>query len=344
MGRLNEEQLKNQIKNGEFSNLYLIYGEESYLKEHYVNKLKKALVDSAFADFNLHVHEKSSKIDDVLMDAQMMPMMGEYTVVVVHDYPLTDSKEYMDKLKEFFKDVPETCVLIFWLDSIVFDEKKDSKWQTVVNAFSKAGEAVNLEKRSESDLARLVSAKVKKAGCEIDSSVARYFVNAVGSDIQTIVNEIEKLCYFVPGGSITRETVDKLAVKSLQARVFDLSKFILAGDGDRAYSALRVLFSQREEPISILAVIASYYIDMYRAKCARTTGVSENDVLDYYNYGGRKWILSNAARDGAKISVEALRNAIDILSETDEMMKSTSVDNNLLLEETIAKLLLIRNK
>ncbi len=344
MGKLREEQLKEQLKSRSFSNLYLIYGEENYLKEYYVNKLKKALVDSDFADFNLHIHEKGSSLDDILMDAQMMPMMGEYTVVVVHDYPLTDSKEYMEKLKEFFKDVPETCVLVFWLDSITFDEKKDSKWISIVNAFSKAGDAVNLARRSEGDLAKLVMTRAKKRGCEIDNSSARYLVNAVGLDIQTVINETEKICAYLPSGTITREVIDKLAVKSLQARVFDLSKYILSGDSDRAYNSLRALFAQREDAIPILAVISSYYIDMYRAKCAKASGVTERDVMDYYNYGVRDWVLTNAARDGARISVVSLRQAIDILSKTDELMKSTAVDRNLLLEETVAKLLLIRNK
>ena len=186
--------------------------------------------------------------------------------------------------------------------------------------------------------------RAKKHGCEIDNNTSRYLVNSVGFDIQTIINETDKICSFIPSGTITREVVDKLAVKSLQARVFDLSRYILSGDSDRAYNSLRALFALREDAIPILAVISSYYIDMYRAKCAKSSGVSEKDVADYYSYGNRAWVLTNAARDAAKISVEALRSAIDILAKTDELMKSTAVDRNLLLEETVAKLLLIRNK
>ena len=54
MAKIGEKELKQHIKNKEFSNAYFIYGEESYLKEFYVNKLKEIIVEPAFADFNFH--------------------------------------------------------------------------------------------------------------------------------------------------------------------------------------------------------------------------------------------------------------------------------------------------
>ena len=54
MAKIGEAELKNQIKNNDFSNVYMIYGDEGYLKEFYVKKLKEKLVEPAFADFNFH--------------------------------------------------------------------------------------------------------------------------------------------------------------------------------------------------------------------------------------------------------------------------------------------------
>ena len=52
MAKIGETELKNRIKSGDFSPIYMLYGEESYLKEHYVSKLKGKILDPAFADFN----------------------------------------------------------------------------------------------------------------------------------------------------------------------------------------------------------------------------------------------------------------------------------------------------
>ncbi len=345
MALIDEKTLKEQIKSDNFSNVYMIYGEESYLKEHYVSKLKNAVVDSAFADFNLHEYEgKNTSITDILQDAEMLPMMSEYSFLLVHDYPIDKSSSDMDELKNFFKDVPDTCVLVFWFDSIVVDAKKNSKWNTVIKNFSKAGSVICLDKRSENELIKLIVNYAKKKGCVIDNSNASYLVSVVGNDIKTVFNELDKICAYANQSEISRDIVDKLATKSLQARVFDLSKNILNGNSDGAYTILNSLIAQKESEIAILSVIASCYVDMYRVKCAKSAGESELDVAKYYPYKNREFLLRNAARDCRNLSFDALRQAIDILSQADEMLKSSSIGPRIILEETIAKLLMLRNK
>ncbi|MBQ7203067.1 MAG: DNA polymerase III subunit delta [Eubacterium sp.] len=343
MPKLTEKELKEQIKTENFSNVYMLYGEESYLKEYYVGKLKEKLVDSAFADFNFHQHEgKNSSIDDILQDAEMLPMMSEYSLVLVHDYPLDKNQGDLKALKEFFKDIPPSCVLVFWFDSIEVDTKKSAKWRAIEKEFSSAGCSVNLEKRSESELVKLILSSAKKRSCTITSQNAAYIISVVGSDIQTIFSELEKFCAFAAGGEITKEIIDDLAIKSLQARVYDLSKFILKGDGDNAYKILETLFAQKEEPISILAVISSTYVDMYRVKCAKAAGENEMNLTEFFTYRGREFLIRNAARDCRTISIASLRSALDHLTEADMLMKSTSVDGKILLEETVAKLLMLK--
>lgn len=344
MARLGENELKLQIKNGEFSNAYLIYGEESYLKDFYIKKLKNKLVDPAFEDFNFHSYDgKNASVDDIIMDSQMVPMMSEYSFILVHDFPLDKNKNDSDKIKAFLKELPESAVVVFWMDSIEVDVKRNSKWKSIEGAFAKYASSVNLEKRSENELSKLVISSAKKRGCSIDSMTAKYFISIVGSDIQTIFSELEKLCAYSENSEITKGVIDKLATKSLQARVFDLSRFILKGDSNGAYNVLSVLFAQKEESIGILSVITNCYVDMYRVKCAKSANKSENDVTNYFNYKGREFLVRNAARDSSKISIKALREMLDVLANTDEMMKSTAVNKQLLLEETVAKLLILRN-
>ncbi|MBQ7740810.1 MAG: DNA polymerase III subunit delta [Eubacterium sp.] len=344
MARISENELKAQLKSGEFSNVYIIYGEENYLKEYYVKKLKNKLVDSAFEDFNFHSYDgKNASMDDIIMDAQMIPMMSEYSFVLVHDFPFDKDKDACDKIKEYIKEPVESAVIVFWMDAIEVDIKKNSKYKSLEAAFSKNACSVNLERRSENDLAKLIVSSAKKRGCKIDMQNARYLISIVGSDIQTIFNELEKLCANIGEGEIDKKLIDSLATKSLQARVFDLSRFILRGDSNGAYNVLRVLFAQKEEPIGILSVISNCYIDMYRVKCAKRAGANEGDIANYFNYKGRDFLIRNAARDVSSVSKHALRSAIDVLCETDEAMKSTAIDKNILLEETVAKLLMLRN-
>lgn len=344
MAKIGETELKNRIKNGELSPVYMLYGEESYLKEHYALRLKSKTVDPAFEDFNFHRYDSNkTPLSDILNDADMMPVMSSHSFLLVHDYPLNKSKDDIKLLEEYCSDVNESAVIVLWFDNVEVDVKKDSKWKKIEALVDKVGVCVDFEKRNERDLARLAAAKAKKASCTLSSADAQYLVSIVGNDIKTVFNELDKMCCYVNGGEITREVIDLLAVKCLQARVFDLSKFILAGNSDGAYEVLRAMFAQKENPISVLSVISSCYIDMYRAKCAIASGEGEASLAKYFNYANRKWLITNAVRDSKKLSLENLRDAIDVLSLTDEKMKSTSLNPNLLLEETVTKLLMLRN-
>lgn len=345
MAIIGEAELKEQIKTNSISSVYMIYGEESYLKEYYVKKLKSAVVEPTFADFNLHEYEgRDTSINEILQDAEMLPMMAERSFLLVHDYPLDKSAGDMNELKEFFKDVPDTCVLVFWFDSIEVDQKKNSKWKTIIKHFEKAGNAVCIDKKTEGELVKLLVSYAKRHKCALDARGARYLVSVVGNDMKILFNELDKMCSYSQDGIISKEIIDRLATKSLQAKVFDLSKNILNGNSDGAYTILNNLLAQKESEIAIMSAISSCYIDMYRVKCAKAAGESEMNVGEYFSYRGREFLLRNAARDSRNVSFEGLRQAIDVLSWADELLKSATIEKRVVLEETIAKLLMLRNK
>jgi DNA polymerase-3 subunit delta len=341
LAKIKELQLKEQIKTGNFSNAYFIYGEESYLKEHYVSQLKKKIVDPVFESFNYHQFDgKDISLDDILKDAQMLPMMSEYNFVLVRDYPITKSKNDLKLLIEFLQDVPESTVFIMVYDAVLLDEKS-ATFKKLVSSFDAAGSVVNLEKRSENDVAKLLVSGAKKRGSSIDINNARYLISISGNDLKTLFNELDKLSYFAQGKEITKDIIDNMATKCLQARIYDISKAVVAGNSNVAYSALDTLFSMKEDPIKILAAIGGVYVDMYRVKCAKVAGYSYDDVAGHYNYRGREFALKNASRDCAKLTEQQLRNSLDEIINTDIKLKSTAIDKKLLLEELIIKLILI---
>ncbi len=66
--------------------------------------------------------------------------------------------------------------------------------------------------------------------------------------------------------------VEELVPKSTETTVFLLAGALVAGDYEKAYTLLDVLFYQREEPIAILGALATSYVDMYRVRAALESG------------------------------------------------------------------------
>ena len=135
--------------------------------------------------------------------------------------------------------------------------------------------------------------------------------------------------------------IDRLAVKCLQSKIYDLSNAVVRGNYEKAYSVLDSLFAAKEDPIKVLSAISGCFVDMYRVKCAKTAGMPFDDVSNYFSYRGREFALKNAFRDSASLSFSQLRKSIDVIMNADNSLKSTSADSRLVLEEMLVKLLLV---
>jgi len=72
------------------------------------------------------------------------------------------------------------------------------------------------------------------------------------------------------------------------------------------YEVLHRLFYQREKPIMILSVLSGCYVDLYRAKAAASAGVPAESLAAEFKYRGREFVLRNAARDSARLSLPTL--------------------------------------
>lgn len=346
----NEDDLKKQIKSGSFSRVYVIYGNESYLKQYYSDLIAQKTVDKDFKDFNLHVLDGTKTDLTALSDCVMsFPMMSEYSCTLVTDFPLTSYMGERGKpdadFDEIISGLPDSTVLVFKMNTVDVDPK-NAKWSKLLKYIdSKGGVCAEISKRTSAQLQKLLIDSAKKKGCELLSEDAYYMVNAVGDDMSTLRNELDKLCAYKKEGRITREDIDNTVILSVEAKVFSLSRYITSGDGDNALLTLSNLFKLKEEPVAVLGVLSKAYVDMYRVKAAKEKGEIPARLAEYFpsSYRGRGFIITNAARDGAKYSLSSLHKAIECLLDADRRLKSTGEDPKAVLEELVLRLLRIHD-
>lgn len=345
MAEITEKELKKQIAHGMFSPVYLLYGEESYLKQYYAGLISEKSVPKGFETFNLHKLEgKETTFDEIADAAEQLPMMAERTCVLVRDFDLKALKgAQREKLEAFLADPPETCSVVFWMDTIEVSPKQSRDWQGLIKLFAKSGSAVNLGRRTAADLTRQLCASAKKRGGVLSPDIASYLVSFSGSDLHILVNELDKLCAYAAGREITQADIDAVCIKSVEATAFDMVKALLRGNYADAYRMLDTLFAQKTEPVMIAGALISSYVDMYRAKAALSSGERTEAVAQAFNYKGREFRLRYAAQDASRLTLEQLRECLDVLSEADESLKSTRTDKRLVLEEAMLRLKCITN-
>ena len=116
----------------------------------------------------------------------------------------------------------------------------------------------------------------KKEVVQLSKQNAAHILFLSGNDLQTLYNEIEKLCAYTKEGEITKEAIDLNVVRNFETTVFLLANAIVAGNYSKAYELLDILFYQNEEPIAILAVLATSlcrYVSCPRLYTKRTSGI-----------------------------------------------------------------------
>ena len=328
-----EETLKRSLKDGK-TNVYILFGDDGYLKKMYKDKISHAVSDPEDV-FNFNKFGPNCDLQEVYDAVLQFPMMSDKKCVILTDYDFSGcTKSDYDKLCTVISEVPDSCVFILWFDSMEIDYKKNAKLKKLVTEAEKAGGmAVALNHRTTAELVKMLTDGAKKRGCVFENNAARQLVETVGQDINTLVNELEKLCSFVNGGQITLETIGKVAVKSVESSIYDLSKQIIDCNMEKAMNLLDDLFFMRVEPIIILSTVSSCYVDMYRLFVGKTKGMSLNEIADTFGYKNNKFLLEKAQNNIKKFDFNKFNLSFEALCEADKGLKSFGTDARIVLEK-----------
>lgn len=337
--KLQEKTLWQNIKSGNLLPVYLIRGNEGYLKQKYANLLADSVVPAGLEAFNFHkLKGEDTTPEEIATCVEALPAMCERTCVFVHDFDFDDCNEgEKEQLISLLSDLPDTCVLIFWQDTKGFSTKtKLSK--EILSLIDKAGAVCDLDKREPRELVKFIVSECKKNEREIDFDVANYMLSCVGDDMSNLVNEVEKLCAFTKG-TIRESDIDAVCIKSVEATAFQMIDALLANNFDEAFSDIKILFEQKTEPNMIFGAIVSTYVDMYRAKVTLESGKSLADLRGVYPAVYKSdFRLKNAANRAKKYSLPALENSLEILSRADFKLKQTMDDKQMVLEKLLIEL------
>lgn len=346
MAEINEAALKKQIDSGAPERVYFLYGEEKTLVRRAAGRIMDAF-GGTFEDFNLQKFPAEATADDVHNAVEALPFMSEFKCVAVADMNFESmAANELDKFKEIIGNVPESTVLVFWYPTLDFEYKK-GKWKTFLTQMGKKAALVLLTHMPQAELEKYLCAQAAKRKCELPRKLAGKIIEYAGNELQVLQSELEKLCSFAletAGGVIDDAMVEKLTTQNMETTVFKLTDAIVAGQFDKAYGLLDLLFYQNEEPIGIVTVLAGSFIDMYRVRAALQGGKTSAFPAEYENYRGREFRLRNAERDVRRLSTDVLRECLAAILDADLALKSSRTAPRVVVEELLAKLLLITKK
>ncbi len=347
MSIVNETDLKKDISSKNFAPVYLIYGDDSFLKNHYKDTLAKKTSDGD-PFFNLQKFDGDIDLQDVFDAVNMFPMMAESKSVTLTDYDFEHcAKSDFDRLIQLISNVGETCTFIICFDTVEFDAKRGNKEKKLIDAVNKAGgNCAEINHRSITSLIKMLSDGAKKRSCKFEEIAIRHLIEISGNDLSTLKNELDKLCAFVgKDGIINSDTVDLVCVKTIDASVYEYVKQILSCKVSNAISMLDDMFFMRIEPMAILSVTASSFVDIYRAYTGNISGVKKLDIASDFKYPKNKlFLIDRATQNLKKFNAKKIKLSLNAIADTDKLIKSYGSDPQSLLEQLTVKLIYIIEK
>ncbi len=338
MPPISEQRLKEEVKKQNKS-VYILFGNDGYLKRNYNNKIAASCAEKDDI-FNYQSFFGSCDLQEVYDAVLQFPVMADKKVVILTDYDIEKcKKEDFDKLCTIISDVPDSCVFILLFDVLEVTYKKNNKLSKLVTLAEKNnGVAAELNHRTAAELMKMLENGAQKRGCTMVGGAARYLVENAGDDINTLTNELLKLCAYIGKGEITKETVDLVSVKTVEASVYNLTKQIIAYNMTAALKTLDELFYLKVEPFIILATVSNFYVDLYRAYLGKERGMKAEEVAKDFGYFGRDFVVRNAMSDSRKFDDKRFELSFDALRAADKTLKSFSGDSRTALEKLVVKL------
>jgi DNA polymerase-3 subunit delta len=336
---LTREDLRNQLIRGEIAPVYLLFGEETYLRDSAAKFIAdKALNDSSLREFNETVFSLAeSKIEFALSSAEQMPMISTRRVVRITEVVVSASgkKETLKEedetvLMRYLARPSETSVVIFVADEL--DKRRKISKLLLENSV-----AVEFTPLSDNELIDEVKKQLKKVSAQIEERAARHLIGLVGNDLRKLTTEAEKLATAaLPDSLVTFELVEQLVPNSRELSNFELTDYLLAKNRTRALQILHKILDDGAEPLMLLGLIANNFHRLFLAKELMRNGVDRTEVARTMRlpFSKQEEFLAAARRADA----ERLSWNLQRIAQADLAIKTSQATPRLQIEMLVCEL------
>ncbi len=323
------KRIAQDIRNGQLGNLYLLYGEEAYLRRQYRDKLKAALVPQEDA-MNCSVYSgKDINANEVVDLAGTMPFFAERRVVIVENSGWFKSGN--DQIAALVKSLPDTTCMIFV-------EAEVDKRGKLFKAVTANGCAALCEMQDEATLRKWVMGLLKKENKTITPDALNLLLDKTGTNMENIRREVEKLvCYRYYEDGITAADVEELCIVQIQNQIFDMVEAVAQKKQKQALGLYYNLLALKEAPMKILALTARQFHMLLQVKEMKSKGYQESDIARQTGlnpYFLKKKYIPQAAQFKLPQIEAALRTCV----EAEENIKTGRMSDMLSVELIIVSL------
>ena len=330
------QELKAAIRAKNVENLYFFHGEETFLLHHYLEQLKKLLLDELTESFNYHrLNSENFDIREFADAVENLPMMAEHTLVQVDDVDIFKMPEdSRNKLAEVLSDIPDYCTVVFTY--VTASWKPDKRLKKLWDAVSK-GQIVEFAKQEPKDLIPWITRHFAAKGKRISSDLCGYLMELTGGTMTALSGEIDKICAYSGADHIQKTDIEAVTEPVMDAVVFQMTDLLGQGQYAAALAKLQQLFKMQQEPIAILGAVGGHFRRIGTARTLLDHGKQTGDFMKLCGISS-SYAAQKSMDMARRFRPEFCRKAAELVLETDRRMKTSFDEPERLLEILILEL------
>ena len=332
------EELENQINKKQIKGIYLFYGEETFLLDQQVSKIKK-IFGERVKGINYIVIDETN-VQELISDIETPAFGFEKKLIIAKNTGIFKregkgrsggpSKELKEKINEYIK---QNIDLINEVAIIIFIENEVEK-NSIYNTIEKLGIICNFEEQKAFQIIKRLKSICNIYKVNVDESTLQYLIECCGTNMQDLINEIRKLIEYAGiNGTIQKRDIDKLCIKKIESVIFDLTDNLGQKKVKEAIDVLHNLITAKEPIQKILITLYNHFKKLYFVKLAIE---SNDDIASVLNLKPNQMFLINKYKMQAKgFKTFELRKIIQELEDLDYKYKIGLIDLNLGLESIL---------
>lgn len=332
---LKVEKLEKQLNQGSTKGIYLLYGEDTFLLEQQLNKIKKNFGETIKGINYIYIDENS--VQELIADIETPAFGYPNKLIIARETGIFKrevkgrsggaSKELKDKINTYLKEnvdmINESVILVF--------VENQAEKNSIYNTIEKIGTVCNFEEQKPFQIIKRLKAICNAYKVNVDENTLQYLIESCGTNMQDLINEIRKLIeYAGENGTIQKKDIDKLCIKKIESIIFDLTDNLGQKKVKEAMEVLYNLIASKEPIQKILITLYNHFKKLYFVKLAI---YYNKDIAQSLQLKPNQMFLVNKYKLQAKgFKTSELKKIIQELEELDYKYKIGLIDLNVGLE------------
>lgn len=318
--------INEHIKTNEFKNLYLLYGDEPYLKKQYRDKLRNAVAGDDTMNYSYFEGDKI-QIKDVLDVADTMPFFAQRRLIIIENSGFLKSSN--EKLADYISSIPDYLIMVFVENEV----DKRNKVYKVINA---NGYVSEMKPQSQPVLEKWIAGLLRAEKKVINKDALELLLSKTGAGMDLIKSEIEKLVsYCIDTDVITVKDVEAVCSTQTVSRIFDMITAIALKKQQQALKLYYDLLTLKEPPMRILYLITRQFNGMLQVKEEMSRGMNSSEIAKIM--GVAPFIAGKYMTQSKYFSSDTIKGALEDFADIEERVKNGRINDKTGVELMIIK-------